>query len=73
MSKSASHTFTKTVKNEAGEKPCRVNGINTLPKHKSRIQTEGEEEACPPAMAALSAQNISVDWNGPPARVILGP
>jgi hypothetical protein len=48
MSESASRTFTKTVKNEAGEKPCRVNRLSHCANHRSRIQAQGE---VPPQVA----------------------
>ncbi len=48
MSESASRVFTKTVKNDAGDKPCRVNGINRSPNHKSRIQARGGKRTAYP-------------------------
>ncbi len=38
MSESAARVFTKNVKNDAGDKPCRVNRISHSANHKSRIQ-----------------------------------
>jgi hypothetical protein len=62
MSESVARVFTKTVKNDAGDKPCRVNRLSHSANHKSRIQAQGEEDPCPLIFSVHTCDLGSPEW-----------